>query len=118
MWPVRPLNELAPVPDQPLKMPLRLLAELDVQCVRIGCFGAHAEPYGTAGEVLPQAQSSAAGTRSGYTRPPLLISSTRYVGHSSVVNRRSEAVKGNGDDLSVSWKPPPPIPGSSLRSDQ
>src|SRR3954471_18604124 len=65
MWPVRPLNQLAPVPDQPLKMPLRLLAGLAVQCVRIGCFGAHAEPYGSAGELLPQAQSSAAGRRSG-----------------------------------------------------
>src|SRR3954468_12803654 len=33
-------------------------------------------------------------------------------------NGRREAVEGNGDDLSVSWKPPPPIPRSSLRSDQ
>src|SRR4051794_19408507 len=54
MWPVRPLNELAAVPDQPLKMPLRFLAGLDVQRVRKDRFGAHAEPYGTAGELLPQ----------------------------------------------------------------
>src|SRR5947208_678696 len=55
---IEDLRRHRPPPDQPLKMPLGRLAGLDIQGVRIGGLGAHAEPYGIPGGRLPQLTSA------------------------------------------------------------
>src|SRR5690242_18725489 len=74
MWPVGPLNQLAAVADEPLKMPLRLPARLHVQRVRVGCFCAYARAYRTAGQRSPNAE-----VRS-------FVSGERYVSGTCVLN--------------------------------